>query len=252
MTSPRPLATLSLLGLLLGCSGEPERVRVSYDLTVVGRGADGAENAHGWRVTLWDAWIHLGPVEIHEGQPLFAKGSWRHLLGIPTASAHPGHYAEGEALADLLDRQTFDLTAVEPATFGQLHGVTGAWRSVNLGLSTSPNLGEHSATARGRAQRGEAIVEFAATVDFATRLEGIPFRDPGGETGAEIDGRPGRVELTVELDRWFERADFGSVATSTGAVVILAPNTQPHNAFRRGATSAAAFRFGFAELQETP
>lgn len=236
---------LLLLGAMcaLGCGEDTGPRRTSFPVEVAGRGGQAMSNDHGYTVTLSEARIHLGPVRFFSGEPLFTRAateSWpwrvaRRILGIGLAHAHPGHYQQGEALAEVLDAATFDLLATAPGPLGQASGVTGAYRSVQVAITKTADLKGHSVLVRGMASKGSHAVDFSAALDLQEEVEGVAF-------GAQVDGTPGRVRLEVDLSCWVERVDFSLLHRGPGAEVSIQPGSQAENALLRGVNNTSAFK----------
>lgn len=209
----------------LACGGDTGRSRTSFDVDVAGIGS-ASTNDHGWSVALTRAEMRIGELAFFEGEPLF---SWRALVGIPSAYAHPGHYMEGDALAELLEAKDFDLLAAAPVAYGTANGVTGEYNSAEVRI-------EH-VTIEGTATKGDQTVSFSADVALDADVVGIAF-------GAPVQRASGRVELRVDLAKWLARADFTGAADGP-----LLPESQPHRAFMRGLVNTSSFLF---ERKETP
>jgi hypothetical protein len=243
ITRPSPLHVTLAAGLALtafGCDATSgARVTLPVSLTTTG-GRDVAA-ASGWRVTLTRAELHVDGLYFFEGEPLLVEAApwWRTRLVEPlvgVAWAHPGHYASGEALAELPLARTLDLLAAGPTALGDAAGVTGAYRSVTLRISPDATRG---ATARveGFATRsstaGEARITFAESIVTTLDLEGIAFT-------ADVDAAGAAVGMQVSLDRWVERMDLTGVRTSTGPSSLAG---QPRNALVRGVEDLTAYTF---------
>lgn len=234
---PAVLAALLTPGLA-GCGEEAGPARVTFEVEVQGKGSAGLANDHGYSVTLTRASLHLGPVYFYSGEPLFTRRggeAWpwrlaRAALGIGTAHAHPGHYQEGDALAEVLSTGSFDLLAAKPARLGTAAGVTGAYRSAQVNLSPAPS--GHTVEVAGSASKGSHQVTFSATLDLSEKVKGIAF-------GAEVGASPGLVRVEVDLARWLELVDFSKLGGA--GPVTFGKGSQADNALQRGVTNTAAF-----------
>lgn len=230
------LAALALS--LPACGGDDGPSRISFPVEVAGQGGVGMPNDHGYTLDLTTARLHLGPVYFYSGEPLFAgRGPevwpWRLLrtaLGVGTAHAHPGHYQEGEALAESLTSGAFDLLSGKPAPLGVAAGVSGSYRSVQVNLS--PAAGGHTVEVAGTAAKGTLKVAFSASLELTSKVKGIAF-------GAEVTTSPGKVRLTVDLVRWLERVDFSKLSSSVP--VTFQQGSQADNALQRGVVNTSAF-----------
>jgi hypothetical protein len=220
------------LALAASCGSDTGRSRVDFEVQISGLNHRGPlANEHGWQIELSEAQLHVGPLYFFEGEPLFARVV-RELFTIPSAHAHPGHYVEGEALADLLTGRTVDLLG-EPVLLGRADGVTGEYNSVRVGLARADDLENHTAELAGTATKDGVTIPWRGTVDLEETVEGVAF-------GAEVAASNGYVHLDIDLLEWVRRIDFALV---TGGAIE--PGTQPHNALLRGVNNTSAFRFNW-------
>ncbi len=219
------LMTAIAVAVPLACGDDTGRSRTTFDVDVAGVGS-ASTNDHGWSVELTRAEMRLGELAFYEGEPLF---SWRDLVGIRSAFAHPGHYMEGDALAELLDAKDFDLLADVPVVYGTANGVTGDYNSAEVRVER--------VTIEGTATKGDRVVTFSADVALDADVVGIAF-------GAPVRRTSGRVELRVDLATWLARADFADAEDG-----VLVPESQPHRALLRGLVNTSSFLF---ERKETP
>lgn len=224
--------------LAAACAGTGEQ-RTSFPLEAAGIDpAEAVTGDLGWTVTLETARMGLGPVYFFEGDPLFARRTiWDRLLGIRVAHAHPGHYQQGEALAQLLEAAQVDLMSPSPARLGTVEGVTGAYRSASVGIhppATGPTI-----ELAGTATREDDAVEFVARLDLDLDVEGIAFEK-------DVDGSPGRVRIGIDVNRWLLRADFADLAGEESSVELV-EGTQPWNALVRGVDNTSAYVFEWIE-----
>lgn len=210
--------------LLVACGADTGRARTTFELTAAG-GDAAYTNAHGWRIELVRAELHVTSIRFFEGAPLFSR-----LVDavLPRAYAHPGHYAEGDALAEVLRPHTIDLLG-PPVSIGVANGVTGDYASAEVTLTA--NDAGYVARIAGTAERDGTVVDFSADVEGEAAIGGIGF-------GAQMDTAGGAVALVVDLTKWLDRADFEGV--TDGA---LAPDAQPRRALERGLVNTAAYVF---------
>lgn len=237
---PAILCTLAFSTLVAACGSDTARSRVNFRVSAQALPHDGPlVTETGWTVELSEARLHLEGLYFFEGEPLFSRVDrrpWPQRLGdlvVGTAYAHPGHYVEGEALADLLQPVTLDLLA-GPTELGQAHGVSGAYNSARVVLSPNPELGDQAVRILGRATKNGVTVQFRGALTLEQPIEGVAF-------GQDIEASDGQVRLEIDLGEWVRRIDFGTLPT--GAEVELSPDTQAHNAFSRGVNNTTAFHF---------
>ena len=239
----KELATTAIIiaaGALAACGSDTGRARVAFEVSVISEPLAAGPNEFGYTVQLTRAELRGARLAFFEGDPLFTK-SWRQRVGeflVPSAHAHPGHYTPGEALADLLVAQTFDLLRTDVQTWGMADGVTGDYASAELNLGTTNVAAvilEGTATGPG----GE--IPFVASLDESQELLGLT-------AGFMVDERPFEVVVNFDLNELVRRVDFGRVASpeviaSASAPIPLVRDTQPYNAFSRAAIGNLTYRF---------
>lgn len=221
-------------GVSAGCAGDTGGSYVRLPVSVRAQRPGPEATSMGWTVSLTRAELNMGPLHFYEGEPLFAQ--WTHeamglIFGGREALAHPGHYEEGAAEAELLQPRVVDLLTGGLVSLGDAEGVTGSYRSAKLELGPSEALSGAVLILEGVAELGAESVAFSATVTTPFTIEGLAV-------GAEVNG-PSEVTLEVNLGAWVDRIDFSTVA-SPGA---LEPETQPHNALLRGVFNTSAYTF---------
>lgn len=218
------LTTGTILAVSLACGTDTGRRRTTFDLEVRGINRH-STNAHGWEVELTKAEVDLGQLSFFEGDPLFSQ-ALRAVL-VSRAYAHPGHYMEGDALAELLAEKRFDLLGA-PTLFGVAEGVTGDYNSAEIRLT--------GVTLEGVARKDGVEVRFAAEVTEERDIRGIAF-------GAPVRAATGHVDMMIDLSRWLDRADFTGVTDGP-----LTSDQQPYRALVRGLVNTESFIF---ERKET-
>lgn len=226
-------ASLLLFTLpLAACSGDDGRSYTQVALEVAAD-APSAPNQYGYTITLTRAEAAIGPVRFFEGEPLFARVR-RQALGllIGTAYAHPGHYQEGAAVAELLEPRVVDLMSAEAAALGTAEGVTGAYNSAELTFAPSAALDGAAVRLEGTAEKGGQTITFSAALTDAITVEGITF-------GAAVAADTAKVRATLDLGAWLARVDFGAL----GADGVFTPSDQPHNALSRGVDNTSSIHF---------
>jgi len=236
-THENVLCSLLTLLLVAACATTGEQ-RTTFDVQASGRDAGSVVvNDAGWSVALDEAVMSLGPVYFFEGDPLFARRTIiDRLLGIRVAWAHPGHYEEGDALAQVLDQVEVDLLADAPTPLGLAEGVTGDYRSAQVGIRP---LDGRSLVVSGTASKEADTVEFTARLDLDIDVEGIAFDH-------DVDGSPGRVLVGVDVHRFLLMADFTDLV-GAGEPVDVPGTSQVMNALYRGVDNTSAFIFEWIE-----
>jgi len=224
--------------LAAACATTAEQ-RTTFEVQAGGRDAGSVVvNDAGWSVALDEAVMALGPVYFFEGDPLFARRTIiDRLLGIRVAWAHPGHYEEGDALAQVLDQVEVDLLEASPTPLGLAEGVTGQYRSAQVGIRPleGGSLDGGSLVVSGTATREADAVEFTARLDIDIDVEGIAFDQ-------DVDGSPGHALIGVDVHRFLLMADFTDLV-GTGAPVDVPETSQVMNALYRGVDNTSAFIF---------
>jgi hypothetical protein len=247
-----------------GTTGERVRLHTRIDADPEIRGA--FVTSVGWRVTLTKAAVAVGALYYFDGAPAFvrldappnATHRLTQWLGVREAEAHPGHYASGDAVGEMLTASSVDLLG-EPAMLADGDGITGAYRSARFVFPASPTgplaatLGGHVAIAEGSAVKADgsdpAIVHFRVSADEADvakeasqgQVEGCAF-DPEADVASD-----GTITVTVRPSVWFELVDFTDVAPgSADAPTELAPGEVARAAFVLGVTQLSAYRFKYS------
>lgn len=232
----RPLLALAFVSLSLGCADDSTgRARVRFATRA--RAVDASfTTSRGWSLTVTEARLSLGTLRWYEGPALFALRWWERALGVSVAQAHPGHYAPGEALADMTTPRVIPLSAT-PVELAMADGVTGAAQSAHLELRPAPagdELNGASLSVRGEAVNGAQRVSFRGALAITLNLEGVSA--PGAVDAAAW-------ELQVSVGRWLDRVDFSALTPATpGAEVVFGDDSQASNALYRGASSVGSYR----------
>ncbi|MFT3926828.1 MAG: hypothetical protein QM778_30060 [Myxococcales bacterium] len=214
----------------------------------------------GWTVKLSKAAVSVRALYYFEGEPAFVlhglERSWLDEIAgwfvLPVAHAHPGHYASGTALGQVLEAWSADLLA-GTTELPNGTGITGLYRSARF-VFGAPSAGPaltmlqgHAAVAEGVASKGEQTVHFALAVDLAEieqratqgQVEGCDFAE------AQVEG-DGTVGVTIEPHVWFNLVDFGDVAPgSPEAPTQITGDETAHIAFTLGLVQLSAYRFTF-------
>ncbi len=186
-----------------------------------------AANFHGYQISFDEVELQLAQIQFYEGAPLFERAvdmAWQ-IIGIPSAYAHPGHYEEGAALAELLQIPALDLMS-GPTEIGWAEGVTGDYRSAVLGLA--PGMTVRLA---GTVQKDGVQIPFEVELNLEHELQGVPV-------GFEIMTTSASVQLQIDPWSWTDRVDFSRL--QNGA---FTEDGQPYSALLRGIQSAKGYVF---------
>lgn len=214
---------ITVLTITLACGVGTARRRTSLDLTIAAQDTT-FTNRLGYEIELSQAELRIEQLVFYEGPPLFSLAD----LLVPSAYAHPGHYEEGGALAELLDPVAVDLLA-GPTYLGRAGGVTGDYGSAEVTVSTI--------RVAGTATKDGATTSFSASITLDEPIRGVAV----GET---IEASSGELDMSVDVSRWLDRADFAALAD--GPMPI---ESQPYRAFARGAIDTSSFTFNWKANQ---
>lgn len=262
-SSRRPLAVLGLVlwlvlwgGSGLACSGVTPEERIELATEVASNSAQVSESALGWNVEVDEAWLSLGSLRWFAGEPLGSRSRWLDLF-VKTAHAHPGHYLEGDVLAEMLTPAGVDLTrttqlAHTAALSSEPHSAALTLVSPRGGPAAA-FLGDAVVRVVGRAERTSEepprVVYFSAQAspsdlsadDGVVRITGCPF--DGGRLRAG-----GTLRLDVDVALWFDQVDFTALPEgSPDAPSPLEDDARAHGGFLRGLQKAHAYQFRFLE-----
>ena len=238
---------IAITGMLAAaCGSDTGRARVDFDANVISQQLSGDANEFGYTVELSRAELSLTRLAFFEGEPLFTR-TWQQTISdllISPAYAHPGHYTPGEALADILVEQQFDLLSDAPMRWGAGNGVTGDYASAELDLGNGASA---AIVLEGTATGPAGTIPFIASLDGAQEIIGLT-------AGFEVLDRPMEIDVHVDLNALVERIDFGRVASAEEIAnaqepLLLVPDTQPYNAFSRASIGNGTYRFEMKEIQ---
>lgn len=168
---------------------------------------------------------------------------WRAL--IPTAWAHPGHYAGGDVTGELVGPFVIDWLAGDGATLGEAELIVGDYNGCNVDLRRADELPEgdplrgHTAYFAGTATRDGVTVAFTAALDVedGAQVVGAPFEDEvtvgsEGPLRLRLLARDPTAGLTL-----FDGVDFAALDGDGDGAVAIVPGDEAHNVFRRALPS---------------
>jgi hypothetical protein len=207
------------------------------------------DTADGWRVSLQEAHVALGPVYLFENPGALSTlarlpSALSHAL-IPAAHAHAGdnQFAGGAVLGELAEFLVVDALSEGAQRFEDRAAVFGAPRSFSLRLPAEPitqgaPLQGHQAFVRGTATRNDESVCFlgGATPESDARrdVSGLPF------AGTLDDGVT--VNLTLYPHAWLESARLDDVtATDSEGCLVITEGDAVSAAWSAALRSAASF-----------
>lgn len=242
-----PSRTLILLGLLCtaawGCASE-EAVRVTVPVEVDGGGLGPTQTDLGYTVRITRLRLAFRDLQFTiKGEMHASLGRRLGDLLVPSAHAHPGHYAGGEITGELPGAFLLDLPARDRAPLGSATMIAGSYQGMNLrfraagaadGLPAGDPLLGHTAHVEGVAEKGGRSVPFEAVLDV--------------DEGAQVVGAPcdvhvgeGRAALALRVlttdpfkgQSLFSGVDFEALLPGEGGAVKMGPGQPEHNVMRR-------------------
>lgn len=246
-----------------GSSGSTRGARIALATKI--RASSGISmpfvNSAGWRITLSSAWLSTGALRYYEGATIFSQrrtpvkarpfDDWKDFFTIRSAFAHPGHYVPGTVRGEYLAPSSVDLRIPTPLGVGD--GVSGVVRSATFSFQSPPTgpfadaLGGHVAVLEGEATLNGAHHLFRAEIDAddllgedgALAVEGCPF----DETDMGSDGV---VTVTIAIEQWFDRVEFGTMPESTDSNRVTMPvDSLARHELVRGMKSGLGYRFTY-------
>ena len=265
-TAAVALASLSS-GALIGACDEAttSSARVSLETRIIAD--DGIDapftNAYGWSIRLTKAAVSVGALYSFDGASIFSMRSMprrpgdvlERWLGVRVAHAHPGHYAPGTAMGQMLDASSADL-AQGPSELPVGEGVAGIYRSGRFVYGANPEgaaasvLEGHVVVLEGEAKKGDMTRVFRAVGDAGDaldsfgepKLEGCAF-----EEATDVQ-EAGTIVVHVKPSVWLDQSEFDDVPESPdGAPVEIARDGAAFKAFARGLKKGSSIVFSFSK-----
>lgn len=255
------LGATALLGACASDSTGGQRVVLNTRLGLSESSASGFTTGLGWTVTVTKALVSTGSFAYFDGAPPTVQAprhrNWKfaqRLLGLNVAHAHPGHYAAGGTLGDMLENWSVDLLAgTVDLPVGE--GITGTYRSARFSLHAPPEgplasaLEGHVALVEGVAEKnGQEPRYFRATADEADLAQNVKEGAVDGceFSVADVQGN-GTVTVLVHLDVWFNLVDFSELEPGSEEAPSEFPSdSQPRLAFAQDLTQLSAYKFSFS------
>ncbi len=293
MTRTTVVAGAALLAVFtLACSSPGEdgsgttghTIRLKTRLVSGNRLEQAHPNALGWQIQLSQAYLSIGSLYYHSGEPLLSlrsgtrQGARRGAATprprsglatladwlVPSVHAHPGHYQQGAALGQMLEPTTVELVAGGggladgEGTTGLANSARFSWQSPAAGPLASALKGQVVLT-RGTASKGSVVIHFIAKAnvievrdgDGKAEVAGCSLGPAPGQSGVEFDA-DGTVTLTLLPMVWFDQVDFSYVARGTAGAPL--PDAEGHvdlagtlawQGFIRGVKKGTAYQFSY-------
>lgn len=244
-TSSHVLSCLTAALCVAACAPSQEAARVKLSVVVDGSQLVDAVNDLGYTVHLETARLAIGDLEFTiRGEMHSAIASLWGLV-IPTAWAHPGHYAGGDVTGELPGAFVLDFLMGDGAALGEAELIVGDYNGANLNLRRADEVPEsdplrgHTAYFAGTATRDGATITFTAALDaeIGAQVVGAPFEDAvavdsEGPLRLRLIARDPSEELTL-----FDGLDFAELDGDGDGTVAIVPGDGAHNIVRRVLTS---------------
>lgn len=272
LTAALALSTTALAAaVFVGACGDEatsgKRVTLKTRITADDGIAAPFTNAYGWSIKLSKAFVSVGPLYYFDGAPIFStarapralpasrsREELARLLGLGTAHAHPGHYEPGDAMGEVLQASSADLTlGIVDLPPGD--GVSGSYRSGRFTFGDPPvgsaaqALGASVVRLEGEATKDAMTRHFSAALGVSDvldsygepSLEGCAFDK---ETDVEADGT---VTIHIKPSVWLDQSEFDDIAEGTEAAPTeLTPETEAWKALSRGLKKGSAVIFSYS------
>lgn len=225
MTRRSSLLAMTLLALA-GCGDATSGGRASFEVHVGGVERDARapmtfDNDQGWRVTLTDARIAVGPIYLNTLTPVVARrtlGDRVSDLFVRSAWADGAlHLGAGRIVGQVTTQVVVDLLDPALQTLpGGGDGVLERVHSLEFWYFNDPAIQGAAVRVAGVAEKGEQRVNFDGALEINEALA-TPQRPL--EVARRVRGVPGDFELTdggsltvrVDPRGWFRGADFSEL-----------------------------------------
>lgn len=246
-TKAPPLAAgLLLLVPLGGCAFDSELAeRTTARVVVDGASVTATDNDLGYRIELTRCRVAIDTVELTtEGEQHASLLGPVWDLVVPTAHAHPGHYAGGEVVGELPGRHVFDWRAdgelLGEATLLDAHydGANFSFTRARVedGVTPDDPIVGHTFEIVGTATLDDDRYDFTVLLDQdeGRRVVGLPL-------DLDVDADDEDLELGLQLfthdpvegDTLLDGIDFAALDEDGDHVVVLEPDSDAYNLLRR-------------------
>jgi len=222
--------------------------RVALDVVVDGTTVTRSSNDLDYDVELTRCRVAIDTVEFTTNGEMHASlvrpstvEGFSELL-IPTAHAHPGHYAGGEIVGEMVGRFVFDWResrVLGQADLTQTHydgaNFTFTRAQMSDGLEADDPIIGHTFDIAGIARRGDQEVEFEVQLDQDAdrRVVGLPL---DVDVGANTDAKLGLALLPFDPileDDVFDGVDFFALDDDGDGRVVIEADSDAYNRLRR-------------------
>lgn len=238
----QPARIVPLL-VLAACAPSQEAARVELEVRLDPAPLAAFDTDLGYEVTLTRVRVAAQDLEFTtqgEMHSSLSERLWRQV--VPTAWAHPGHYAGGDVTGALpgayvLSWPSDAALGVAELLVGEYQGFNFGFRAAHAGdgLSAGDPLLGHVAALEGSARRDGEDIAFTIVldVDAGTQMVGAPFEHGvlAGEGGAL------RISLIgadpVSGATLLDGIDFAALPREASAPLAIGPGEEAHNIARR-------------------
>lgn len=226
---------------LAGCDLDSELApRVTLPVVVDGSGTGELTNAEGYTIRLTTLRVAFENVEFTTSGEMHAA-LWGPVLDllVPTAYAHPGHYAGGEVVGEMDGRFVVDWL-VDGAALGDATLLAATYQGANFvftrarggdGIASDDPLVGHTFEIAGEAARDGQTWTFRVFVDEdeGRRVVGLPFDLEVDEDTDETLGLRMQLVDPYEGDTVFDNLDFATLDDDGDGAIVVAPGTDSYN-----------------------
>jgi len=255
------LFIIALTLLLSACDEPTEATRVEIPVVISSAGLTPVTTDLGYMIEVTQARMAFNSLAFTIAGEVHADLFWQSLSEaiLPTAHAHPGHFAGGEVTGELPGEFIVDWLADEGHQLGLATLLAGTYTGANFTFARAsqdwleagdPLIG-HTAIFAGVATRQGTATPFTIVIDSPEDREliGAPLTradDASNSFQARIDASSSSGTLLLQLvtedpvehDTLFDGIDFAALHTDSEGTVHIGPTSQgasedAYNLFRR-------------------
>lgn len=218
--------------------------RVELDVVVDSAGMVTFENAEGYTIEITRMRVAFENVEFTSGGEMhMAFLHPLHDLLVPTAYAHPGHYAGGEIVGEMNGRFVVDWLA-DGESLGTATLLGADYRGANFvftraqlddGVTPEDPILGHTFDIAGRATKDGMTWTFSAALDEddGRRVVGLPFDVEIDASSDEVLGLQMLPVDPYEGDTAFDELDFAALDEDGDFVVELRDGDADYNILKK-------------------
>ncbi|NOZ01952.1 MAG: hypothetical protein GXP54_08710 [Deltaproteobacteria bacterium] len=233
-----------LAGVIAGCVGSQQSSTIRLPLVADGSTLSPCATDMGYEVSIKRVRMAVAEIQFTQGgeQHTSVIRGLRDLL-VPSAFAHPGHYAGGEVTGELVAPLIVDLSPGSLQTLGEGEMVTGEYHGANLlfrkagdqdGLVPDDPLIGHTVQVEGSASKDGKVIDFEAVLDMpegGSVIGMVMLLSADADTNTTLALR---LLPTSSLDATlFDGVDFEALDAGDGSTVLIRPGQDAHNRIQR-------------------